>query len=117
MPGKGATVRFLFCAMRIVWTRFIPPPSPVAVIQDDQGTPVAVSLNPLLARPLAAVLESLNGEFATATLTARVDLARHLARRLGLEETQVREALEWATRRAGVEIVPDRVIVQIGGSK
>lgn len=93
--------------MRIVWDRFFPPLHQVAIIQDNQGVPIAAVLDPRLARPIAAILESLDGSRDDSV----AGLAHYLAQRLGLGEDRVREALEWASRRAGVEIVPDRVIV------
>ena len=83
---------------------------------DGQDEPIAVVFNPFLARPVAAILNVLvgaNGGRRGRLDDARADLAHYLAERLGLEEERVLEALDWAVRRAGVEVIPDEVEVQV----
>ena len=87
----------------------------VACLLDGGERPMAAVFNPFLARPVAAILDVLVGSNGgRARLDdARADLAHCLAERLGLEEARVLEALDWAVRRAGVEVIPDEVEVEI----
>ncbi|HEY75968.1 MAG TPA: hypothetical protein G4O00_07285 [Thermoflexia bacterium] len=87
-----------------------------ACLVDGQDEPIAVVFNPLIARPVAAILNVLietKGGWRGRLDDARADLAHSLAERLGLEEERVLEALDWAVRRAGVEVIPDEIEVQI----
>ena len=88
----------------------------VACLLDGGERPVAAVFDPTLARPVAAVLDVLRGDDGARRARlddARADLAHYLAERLGLEEARVLEALDWAVRRAGVEVIPDEVEVEI----
>ena len=87
-----------------------------ACLLDGGEGPVAAVFDPTLARPVAAVLDALRGDDGARRARlddARADLAHYLAERLGLEKAQVAEALEWAIRRAGVEVIPDEIEVEI----
>jgi len=88
---------------------------PTTCLVDGRDEPVAAIFDPFLARPVAAVLEALsNGGRGRDRLDdARADLAHYLAERLGLDEGRVLEALDWATRRAQVEVIPDEIEVRI----
>ena len=100
--------------VKLTWER-IPPTwaaRPAACLTDDGGNPLAAVFNPFLARTVAAVLDLLPDGRGRMD-DARADLARALAVRLGVDEEQVREALEWACRRANVEVIPDEIEVRI----
>lgn len=107
--------------MKLVWAPITGdrleelPAQRVGWIRDDAGRVLAVVTTPYLARPLAACLDLLtDGKGPRARLDrATASLARRLAERLGVEPERMKEALHWAVRRAGVEIVPDEVWVEI----
>ena len=87
----------------------------VGWIRDDAGRVVAVVTSPYLARPLAACLDLLaDGKSVRDCLDrATASLARCLAERLGVNPERMEGALHWAVRRAGVEVIPDEVWVEI----
>lgn len=87
---------------------------PTACLLDGRDEPVAAIFNPFIARPVAAILEALsNGRGRGRLDDARADLAHYLAERLELDEGRVLEALDWAIRRARVEVIPDEIEVRI----
>jgi len=102
--------------LRLAWQR-IPYNyfrQPTACLVDVRDEPVVAIFDPSIARPVAAVLDLLlDGVRRERMDDARADLAHHLAVRLGVDEARVLEALDWAVRRAQVEIIPDKIEVCI----